>query len=158
MNSKILLFLFFCFIIQKIQAQNAMVVSGGTATGSGGNVSYSVGQIAYQSAIGSNGSVLQGVQQPFEISTLGADNFPSIMLTMSAYPNPTVNNVTLKIADLSSENLNYQIIDVTGKLIEESKITNQETQIQFEKFTTAIYLLNIIQDNKTIKTFKIIKN
>ena len=96
--------------------------------------------------------------EPFEISTLGADNFPSIMLTMSAYPNPTVNNVTLKIADLSSENLNYQIIDVTGKLIEESKITNQETQIQFEKFTTAIYLLNIIQDNKTIKTFKIIKN
>ena len=158
MNSKILLFLFFCFLIQKIQAQNAMVVSGGTATGSGGNVSYSLGQIADQFANGSNGSVSQGVQQPFEIFTLGADNFPSIMLTMRAYPNPTVNNVTLKIAVLSSENLNYQIIDVTGKLIEESKITNQETQIQFEKFTTAIYLLNIIQDNKTIKTFKIIKN
>lgn len=158
MNKQLFLFLLFGFLIPKIHSQNAVVVSGGDATGSGGKVSYSVGQIAYTYASGSNGSVSQGEQQPFEISTLGVDNFPTITLEMSLYPNPTSTNATLKIQDLDSENLTYQLFDVRGKQISESKISNSETQINMESFNAAIYFLEVKNQNKTIKNFKIIKN
>src|SRR6056297_978638 len=49
-------------------AQQAMPASGGDASGSGGFVSYSVGQVVYTTHTGANGSVAQGVQQTYEIA------------------------------------------------------------------------------------------
>jgi hypothetical protein len=73
------------------QAQQATTATGGNTSGSGGTVAYSVGQIVYTTNTGTNGSVAQGVQQPYEISiVLGIDNH-SINLGLSAYPNPTTN-------------------------------------------------------------------
>ena len=47
-----------------LQAQESVNATGGDASGSGGSVSYSVGQITYQTHTGINGSVAEGVQQP----------------------------------------------------------------------------------------------
>jgi hypothetical protein len=55
-----------------LQAQEVIPAVGGNASGSGGSVSYSVGQVAYQTHTGTNGSVVEGVQQPYEISVLTA--------------------------------------------------------------------------------------
>jgi len=51
-----------------LQAQVAIPASGGNATGTGGTVSYSVGQVFYTINTGTTGFIVQGVQQPFEIS------------------------------------------------------------------------------------------
>ena len=45
------------------QAQQATTATGGNASGSGGTVAYSVGQIVYTTNTGSTGSVAQGMQQ-----------------------------------------------------------------------------------------------
>ena len=50
-----------------LQAQQAIPASGGNASGSGGSASYSVGQVIYSKNTGTNGSVAQGIQQPYEI-------------------------------------------------------------------------------------------
>lgn len=68
--------------IPKTYSQENVAVSGGNATGSGGSSSYSVGQITYTSQTGSGGNVTLGVQQPYEIVTLGKDNFTEINLAM----------------------------------------------------------------------------
>jgi hypothetical protein len=157
MKKQLFLLLLFCFLISKVHSQNSVIVAGGDAIGTGGKVSYSIGQIAYTYASGTNGSVNQGVQQPFEISTLGIDDFPNITLEMTVYPNPTTNFVSLKISELSN-NLSFQLFDISGKLISNKKISDLETQISFDNLNAAIYLIQIIDNNKTIKTFKIIKN
>ena len=141
-----------------VSAQQSAAVSGGQATGSGGTVSFSIGQVAYTSATGSGGTITQGVQQPLEIVTLGIDNFPEIVLSMSVYPNPTTASINLNVGSLNFENLQYNLIDFLGKEIQSSKIINAVTQIQMENLPKAIYLLNIWDKNKTLKTFKIIKN
>ncbi|MBK6984778.1 MAG: hypothetical protein IPH32_08475 [Bacteroidetes bacterium] len=51
-----------------VSAQETTDASGGNASGSGGSASYSIGQSAYNTYTGTNGSVAQGVQQPYEIS------------------------------------------------------------------------------------------
>lgn len=150
-----LLFILFC--LPKLMAQNATVASGGNATGSGGSSSYSVGQVVYTNAVGSTGSTNQGVQQPIEIFTLGTNDFPEITLTMSVYPNPTTAGINLSITNYNSENISYQLFDLNGRSIQTNKIVEKETQISLDNLSNAIYLLTVSDNNKSLKTFKIIK-
>ena len=158
MNIKGLLIFIFSFSIPAIYAQSAIVVAGGNATGSGGHASYTIGQIVYNQIIGANGSATQGVQQPFEITTLGVDNFPAITLQMVVYPNPTIQTATLKISNFKTAQFYYQLMDITGKQLGYEKIAAIETQLPLEQLNAALYFLNIIENQTIIKTFKILKN
>ena len=52
-------------------AQESANASGGNATGSGGTLAYSIGQIVFTTNTGSTGSVAQGVQHGYEIYLVG---------------------------------------------------------------------------------------
>jgi hypothetical protein len=140
------------------QAQQATTATGGDATGSGGSVAYSVGQIVYTTHTGTKGSVAQGVQQPYEISVvLGIEN-SLIDLDITAYPNPTTHFLTLNIGNALSETLHFQLCDLGGKIIERRKISNRTETINMENLATATYFLKVSNANNEIKIFKIIKN
>ncbi len=66
MKSKRLLFVLSLILPAILLAQNGAVASGGEATGTGGNVSFSVGQTDYINLTSTNHSSNQGIQQPFE--------------------------------------------------------------------------------------------
>ena len=51
------------FGITTAQAQQAITATGGNASGSGGTIAYSVGQIVYTTYTGATGSVAQGVRR-----------------------------------------------------------------------------------------------
>jgi hypothetical protein len=142
-----------------LQAQEAIPASGGDASGSGGSVSYSVGQMVYTTNQGTNGTITQGVQQPYEISVVsGLEEATSINLICSAYPNPTTDYLVLKVENYDIENLSYQLSDIDGKLLEIRKLEGNETFIVMSNFVPAVYFLKVIQNNKELKTFKIVKN
>ncbi|MDY2585962.1 T9SS type A sorting domain-containing protein [Winogradskyella aquimaris] len=63
---KPLLIAYFLCISLSMFSQENISTSGGEATGSGGAVSYSIGQVVYSTYIGSNGTLSEGVQQPQE--------------------------------------------------------------------------------------------
>jgi len=85
-----------------LQAQTSINATDGNASGSGGSVSYSVGQVVYTTNTGTTGSVAQGVQQPFEILVVtGLEEAKGINLSVSAYPNPTTDYLTLEVPDFS---------------------------------------------------------
>ena len=142
-----------------LQAQTSINATGGNASGSGGSASYSVGQVVYTTNTGTNGSVAQGVQQPFEISVVTAiEEAKGINLSVSAYPNPTTDYLTLSIKEFDISNVSYQLLDMNGKLLQNEKITGNQTSIVMSNLVPATYFVKVIQDNKEVKTFKIIKN
>ena len=142
-----------------LQAQTSVNATGGNASGSGGSASYSVGQLAYTTNTGTNGSVSEGVQQPFEISVVtGIEEAKGINLSVSAYPNPTTDYLTLSIGEFDISNLSYQLYDMNGKLLQNEKITGNQTSIAMGNLVPANYFVKVIQGNKEVKTFKIIKN
>jgi len=142
-----------------LQAQESVNATGGNASGSGGSVSFSVGQVVYIINTGTNGSVAQGVQQPFEISVVtGLEEAKGINLMISAYPNPTTNYLQLQVESEKLKDLSYQLFDTNGKLLETKKIEGNQTSIIMSNLVPAIYFLKIIQNNKEVKSFKIIKN
>lgn len=142
-----------------IQAQNVVPATGGNASGIGGSASYSVGQVVYITNTGTNGSVAQGVQQPYEISVVTAiEEASCIKLDCSAYPNPTTDLIILKVENYKTEYLSYQLYDINARLLENKKIQKNETIIAMNNLVSAIYFLKVTDSNKEIKTFKIIKN
>ncbi len=142
-----------------LQAQTSVNATGTNASGSGGSASYSVGQLAYTTNTGTNGSVSEGVQQPFEISVVtGIEEAKGINLSVTAYPNPTTDYLTLSIADFDASKLSYQLYDMNGKLLQNEKITGNQTNIVMSNLVPATYFVKVIQGNKEFKTFKIIKN
>jgi hypothetical protein len=139
-------------------AQQATTSSGGNGIGVGGSTNYSIGQVAYMTQTGSTGSISQGVQQAYEIFTLGVNNFPEIKLSMSVYPNPTISNITLKVEDLSLNDLKIELFDTNGRQIQSRKVQSTNIFIDLENLPSSTYILKVESENKTIKTFKIIKN
>jgi hypothetical protein len=142
-----------------LQAQESINATGGNASGGGGSVSYSVGQVVYTTNTGTNGSVAQGVQQPYEISVVtGIEEAEGIYLSVTAYPNPTTDYLTLRIDEFEISNLSYQLYDMNGKLLQNEKIAGNQTSIVMSNLVPATYFVKVVQGNREIKTFKIIKN
>ncbi|SDB50937.1 Por secretion system C-terminal sorting domain-containing protein [Flavobacteriaceae bacterium MAR_2010_188] len=145
--------------LSTVQSQEAFPASGGNASSSSGSVSYSVGLMVFKTISGSDGSVTQGVQQPFEIATtLELEEFQGNKLNLYAYPNPTIESITLKADIADTNDLSYQFFDITGRLLMNRKLQDNETNIQVSNIAPATYFLKILQNNKEVKIFKIIKN
>lgn len=140
------------------QAQQATTAAGGDASGSGGTLAYSVGQVVYTTNTDASGTVSQGVQQAYEIFTVGIKE-TELNISLSVYPNPTADNLTLQISDYNNEQLSYQLFDMQGKQLSNGQITAQQTQINMNSLPTATYFVNVVnQENKKVQSFKIIKN
>lgn len=141
-----------------LQAQESINASGGDASGSGGSVSYSVGQVFYSTTTGTNGSVAEGVQQPYEISTVTAiEDDIGINLSISVFPNPVKDCLTLEVKDFELSNFHFQLYDINGRILRNEKIASYQTSIVMRNLVPATYFVRVIQGNKELKVFKIIK-
>ena len=156
MKKIIALIIFGCSIIS-IQAQQTTVSAGGDASGIGGTFSYSIGQVVYTYNYGTDLIVAQGVQQPFEISILGLDNY-QINLVMQTYPNPTRDYLVLNVHALDLSNMIFQLYDVNGRLIETRTMFSPIETICMMNLPSSVYVLKVTNNNKEVKSFKIIKN
>jgi len=142
-----------------IRAQNAIPATGGNAAGGGGSVSYSVGQVFYTKSTGSNGTVSQGVQQPYEISIVTAiRNTEGITLECAVYPNPTRGIIKLVVRTNDFTNLRFQLYDLNGILLQDKKVESAETEIFMDNLMPSTFFLKVFSADREIKTFKIIKN
>ena len=146
--------------LSNVKAQEAIPATGGDASGNNGSVSYTIGQIAYTTNVGTNGNfVAGGVQQPCEIQVIASiPEAKNISLNISAYPNPTTSYITVNVENYETTNLEYLIFDTNGKLLQTVKATGQETKINTNNLIPANYFLKVLDNKKEIKVFKIIKN
>ncbi len=149
----------FCLFgsVTAMQAQTAFPATGGNATGSNGSVSYTVGQVTYNNYQSAAGIVSEGVQQPYEILTIGTDDAKGVSLAYSVHPNPTYGLLKLKLEKIASDDLWYRLYDMNSKLLFSNKIDATEMDIPMGNFVPATYMLKIIDNQKEVKTFKIIK-
>jgi hypothetical protein len=144
-----------------LQAQEAVTAGGGEASGSGGSVSYTVGQVTYAIYTTGNGSLYEGVQQPYEIYVqVGMGDAAGIDLYCTSYPNPVMEILMLEIRDLKNQPLAYQLYNLEGYLVGSKEITGSVTTISMVDLPSGTYFLKILDNSSSqlIKTFKIIKH
>ena len=157
---KIYITLFFCALAFTAFCQTGVVTAGGTASGSGGSATYTVGQIADQRMEAGGKYIIEGVQQPYEIQTVGINNYPGIQLEAVLYPNPTAHFVQLKISnfEIPPHGLKAQLFDKSGKLLQVFDVQELLTQMDLSEYPSATYQLRIMDDKQLLKTFQIVKN
>ncbi|MBV6878278.1 T9SS type A sorting domain-containing protein [Epilithonimonas sp. FP105] len=138
------------------KAQTAILTTGTTATGASGSTTYSVGQVAY-SQKGADQEVMEGVQQAYEITTLEVDNESIMEKKILLYPNPVRDFLNVDFGKENFHNSNYVLFDSQGKLIRSGNLLQQKTELNMTELPSSVYIIQIFQDRKNIKTFKIIK-
>ncbi len=154
----------FCFLLNLLfydsGAQETTSAAGGNINSPGGAISFTVGQVTNLYLSQSDGSVAQGVQQPYEIFVVtGIAEAKGISLDLQVYPNPVQDFLKLKIQDLNTENLVWKIHDANGKLLNTDRVSGAETSISMANYTSGVYLFSVLnKDNLQYKTFQIIKN
>jgi hypothetical protein len=159
MKKKIECFLIGICVCVFCNAQQAVSTAGGEAAGAGGTVSYTIGQVAYTTNSENEGTVSQGVQQPYEIIEISSNEDKyRISLELSVYPNPANEYLMLKVVNYKSSNLTYQLYDLNGKLLENKEIVGVETTIEMDMLAPSIYFLKVTDNIQELKIFKIIKN
>ncbi len=140
-------------------AQESVSAAGGNASGNGGSVSHTIGQVVYQTHIGPDASVAEGVQQPFEIlGTTGTEDTKGISLSATLFPNPVSEVLQLQVKSESLQDLRYQLIDTHGKALHSAPIVDHLTRIDLHHMPASSYFLQIMKGKGELKTFKIIKN
>ena len=139
-----------------LSAQSAIVPMGGDMEGSGVTISYTVGQIAVQSYGEGGTSISEGVQQPYEIQTIGIDNYPGITLNAMVYPNPTLGNVQLTMNNVQFEG-EVKVFDSNGKYLFSKKIEGETTVIPMSELATGTYFVNVLNGTQVLKSFKVVK-
>lgn len=146
---------FLCYLT--VFGQQSVNTTGGSVSNSSGSVSYSIGQVAYQYVSNATGSMNQGVQQAYEITTLGLEE-KIYAFSLSTFPNPTSEQLTLRVGKFNKDKLNYKLLDATGKIICEALISEQETNLDLKSLPSATYFVEVHNEDNKVQTFKIIKN
>ncbi|WP_299057019.1 T9SS type A sorting domain-containing protein [uncultured Polaribacter sp.] len=151
-----IIFTYLFFFGLLIQAQETILTTGGKTSGIDGEINYSIGQIIYSTNTASNAKITQGIQQPYEIyRLLGVEQIP-VNLALDVFPNPTSNFLNLHI-EKDYLNFRYILYDLQGKIIENNILKNNTSKILTEKLLPSIYFLKVLKNNKTLRTFKILK-
>jgi hypothetical protein len=138
----------------QLSAQENVLSAGNESESSNGKVTYSVGLIHFKEATGTGGSSSTGTQIPYEVSeVLKVEAFKN--LVTKVFPNPTDNFLNIHLN--SVENLEYQLIDLSGRNVISGKFNTLESKIELTSLETSIYILNILKDNSIITSYKISK-
>ena len=144
------------FLCVNLYSQSNTVSAGGDADGDNGSISYSIGQVVYTSAQGSNGNVNQGVQQPYDGGVV--TGIEEAGINLSVFPNPTSGLLTLTIADEDASLLSYQLFDASGRLVDSKNKLNSTNTISLDGYATGVYTLSVSRENKQVKSFRLVRN
>ena len=134
--------------------QNAISAAGFEATGDG-TLSATIGQTAFVAVANENGSISQGVQQAYEITTETGIDVTEIQL--SAFPNPTSDVLNLTI-DGDFGEVTYSLFNNSSALLAKGTANGPKSQIQMGAFKPGLYFLDVKAEGKTGKRFKVVKN
>ncbi len=147
----------FFFTTLAAAAQSGLVTTGGDIQGSNGSISYTVGQIAVQSTA----TITEGVQQPYEILTIGVDNYPAITLDAAVYPNPTADRLVLSVENFvetyGRTSLRAALYNTNGQYIQIVDVAGAQTTIDMSASSAGTYYLRVTAGQQTLKTFKVVK-
>lgn len=139
-------------------AQQVVPAAGGTSSGSSGSVSYTVGSVVYGTYSGTSGAISEGVQQPYEIVMItGLNDLAGVILNISAFPNPVSDYLTINAEEMMHKPISFQFYNTNGILLREGWIVGKQTVISLEDLQPSTYILNIIDEEKPIQSYKIIK-
>ena len=141
-----------------IRAQQVVTSAGAQFENTSTQLSWTLGEPVIETYNNANTILTQGFQQTKLLVT--AIDQPEIAgLKISVYPNPVVCDLLLEIGGNKSDDFQYRLSGMDGKIQQEKKLESQSVLIHMTDYPPGIYLL-VVYRNKgaQVQSFKIIKN
>lgn len=161
-----------------LSGQSNFVSSGNNTAGLEESVSYSIGQMFYNTSRDGPSQKTsygnEGVQQPYEIfiEVLDEDDpafkvdlnkeqpfanfYEDSELKLSVFPNPFLGQVTVSFEG-ELEDAQCMIMDAQGRLVLKRNLSLTQTSFDLTPFEDGMYYLTVINKNAPIKSLKLIK-
>ncbi len=147
------------FFSPLLNAQQLEVVNsgGGYHENSEGSITFSIGEVVIETMAHGDLCFTQGFCQAY-VTITAINELQNLDYELLVYPNPTKNYVILKITRDKLADLKYLLFDLHGRLLKTEQIRSNETTIPFSFYMPSTYYLKIIDGQKEVKIFKIIKS
>lgn len=154
---KSFLFTLLSALASEALGQRAVPTSGGDASGGGGSISYSVGQVDFNAVNSAGGTVSQGVQQAYEYLVLRVVDPQGSNQAVSVSPNPAREGITVESEQTLDGHSRFELLSADGSVLRTGRLAGTRTFIAMLDLPPASYLLRIIRSNDEQNTFKILK-
>jgi hypothetical protein len=152
----LLLLLFPLSVIAQEVTPEVIASSGNSIKTSGGQVSWTLGEVATETFTAGETILTQGFLQS-EISVETRYTDPVLQLAMKVYPVPATGFVTLDFQEIQ-EGLSVELYNVQGTKVISHAVNSERFQIDLSALPSSEYILKIISvNNKMIKSYTIIK-
>jgi hypothetical protein len=150
------IFVFLVALALGVIAQQAVVSSGNYHENSAGSVSWGLGETVIQTFSTENAIITQGFQQT-RLTITSVSEMPGLSFSVTAYPNPTHNFVNLKVERENVEDIKYDIYDLNGRVVLKGIMESNPAQINFSDLRPGVYIIRLTENNKELKSFKVVK-
>ena len=142
--------------LTELSAQQIALPAGGEATGAGGYLSFSVGQVADVTATGIGGFVAQGVQQTYDDLSTGAHvDLPPAMVTLS--PTITSDLVQVLAHDVACHMMHITLLDAAGRALTQRTVAGPVAELSLAMLAAGSYHVRVTIDAAHAATFRLIK-
>ena len=154
-NLGIIIVLLLCAL--HVQGQQQVVSSAGSFhSNASGSVSWTLGELAIETLTTASNILTQGFQQS-RLTVTGIGDIPQLDFEIVVCPNPASDHLIIRTDKEQHENLYFQLYDLSGKIILQDRIRETETTIPLNHLRSAVYLLRIIEGNRQVWAFKVVK-
>jgi hypothetical protein len=156
MRTIIIIIILIAAFCPRLFAQEVIATAGSTLSNSNGSISYTIGEGVANTLTNGELTLTQGFQQA-NITVSMISELKDLDFSITAFPNPTADVLTLKLTKDDVTELKYLLFDVNGKLIIQKYLVINETTILVGHLAKGFYLLKVQDGLRELKTFKIIK-
>ncbi len=139
-----------------LTAQNMPVSGGGDADSAAGNISYSIGQIAFVPILGDELALTPGNQQPAEISFIPSVGTSIEKGGFKLFPNPSRDHIMIASENINGE-VNLVIRNALGQVVFRDLLTANRHQLNIRQLAAGSYFVYIISNQAQFTTLKFIK-
>ena len=136
--------------------QRTVSTAGHDATGNGGSLSVTVGQVGHTNTGTSSGTVAAGVQQPLVVIQTDVAELPGGP-SAQVFPNPAHDQLTVQVDQLDGGTSYCELQDAAGRIVLQERITATHTLVDVQHLAHGTYTLSIRTDDAPIGTFTVIK-
>lgn len=145
--------LFICFY----QVSNGQAVNGyAELTGTQGTVRATVGGAAKTLQQGSNFKVFSGTGFVYNVKQVSSvKEFENVT---SVYPNPCVDYLNIQLSCTLGPNLNFDLIDVTGKEYQMGKMTDSKLSLDLSSLPAGIYFFRLYNSGVLVSVDQVVKS
>jgi hypothetical protein len=153
-----LVVLILCTLTVSLKAQQVISSAGGSATGTGVQLSWTIGEPVIETFTGSSAILTQGFHQSkLTVTAIDPAIYPD--LELSVFPNPVSSSLRLVTRGDQLQKLSYQLYNMEGQSILSGKVEASPELINMELYTSGTYLLKVLKNgNVPVRTFKIVKD